>query len=308
LATTAARLKKSEARLEDANVPAEAARFSVTPALFAKFQRLIYEESGIWLGDSKAALLCGRLSRRLRTLGIPTLDKYYQHVVNPAQSEERVSMIDAITTNETRFFREPKHFEFLESQAIPRWRADGERGLRSKHLRIWSAACSSGEEPYSLAMLLTRHLPAEQGWNVSILATDISTRILALARRGTYNLSKSRDIPQLLLKDYMLKGIDEQKGLMKVMPEIRAMVDFQNLNLMRGSYPPPGHFDVIFCRNVLIYFDRESKQKVVQGLTRCLAHNGLLFLGQAENLSGTNLPFRTLAPSVYTRMGENSGH
>jgi chemotaxis protein methyltransferase CheR len=278
---------------------------SVSHTVFAKFQKLIHEETGIWLGESKTALLCGRLSRRLRASGIPTLDQYYDFVARPDQSEERTSMIDAITTNETRFFRDPRHFEFLEQRAIPRWRTEAQEGRRSKTVRLWSAGCSSGEEPYSLAMLLARHLPVEQGWNVTILATDVSTRMLAHARRAIYSITKSADIPELLLKDYMLKGNGKQDGQMKVMPKVQAMVDFNKLNLMQGPYPPGEHFDAILCRNVLIYFDPQSKQKAVERLTHCLCSDGFFFVGQAENLSGMSLNLRSLAPAVYARDGEN---
>jgi chemotaxis protein methyltransferase CheR len=305
LSATAPRLKKSEAATDGLHW--EAAGFSLTPALFGKFQRLIHGETGIWLGDSKSALLCGRLSRRLRALGISALDQYYELVMQPNQHEERVLMVDAITTNETRFFRDPRHFEFLEARAIARWRSEAQQGLRSRIVRIWSAGCSSGEEPYSLAMLLARHLPSDQGWNTTILATDISTRMLARARIGIYSMTKSADIPEALLKDHMLKGVDKQTGQMKVMPEIQSMVDFQRLNLNHGPYPPDGHFDVIFCRNVLIYFDLQAKQKTVERLTRCLARNGLLFVGQAENLSTVNSQLRSLAPAVYARAGEHGG-
>lgn len=285
----------------------EIAGVTVTPDLFQKFQRLIHEEVGIWLGDGKSALLCGRLSRRLRVLQIGTLDQYYDIVTDPYQYPERVAMIDAITTNETRFFRDPRHFEFLEARAIPRWRAEAQQGIRSRTVRVWSAGCSSGEEPYSLAMLLARHLPNDQGWSATILATDISTRMLAHARNGVYSITKSGDIPAPLLKDYMLKGIGQQDGQMKVMPEIQAMVDFQKLNLIQGPFPPEAHFDAIFCRNVLIYFDLQSKQRSVEQLTRCLAPNGLFFVGQAENLATVNSRFRSLVPAVYVREGEHSG-
>jgi len=280
---------------------------SVTPALFGKFQRLIHQETGIWLGDSKAALLCGRLSRRLRALGISSLDQYYKLVVQHNQHEERVLMIDAITTNETRFFREPQQFAFLEQRLIPRWLGDAQQGLRQKTVRLWSAGCSSGEEPYSLAMLLARHLPEQQGWSVTVLATDISTRMLTRARMGIYSIANSVDIPELLLKDYMLKGIANQHGQMKVIPEIQAMVHFQKLNLTQGPYPPNGHFDAIFCRNVLIYFDLESRRKVVGHLIRCLSRRGLLFMGQAESLAVLSSPLRSLAPAVYARTGEARG-
>jgi chemotaxis protein methyltransferase CheR len=307
LSATAPRRKKSASSFAHDPLPREMAGVSVTPALFEKFQKLIHEETGIWLGQSKTALLCGRLSRRLRARGIPTLKDYYDLVVQPDQDEERVLMIDAITTNETRFFRDPRHFEFLEQRVIPRWRAEAQKGNRSKSVRLWSAGCSSGEEPYSLAMLLARHLTADQGWNLTIFATDISTRMLAQGRIGIYSITKSPDIPEPLLRDYMLKGIGKQDGQMKVMPKIQAMVDFDKVNLMHGPYPPAEHFDAIFCRNVLIYFDPQSKQKAVEQLSRSLNRNGLLFVGQAENLSSMNSHFRSLAPAVYAREGEHSG-
>ena len=304
---SAPRRRRLDLPPDPAALEAGRAGFSVSPAAFGKFQQLIHRESGIWLGDSKSALLCGRLSKRLRMLQMSSLDEYYDLVTLPDQCSERALMIDAITTNETRFFRDPRHFEFLESRAIARWRMEAQQGLRTKTVRLWSAGCSSGEEPYSLAMLLARHLPAEQGWSVAILATDISTRILTQARIGIYSIGKSPHIPEPLLKDYMLKGVDQQEGQMKVMPAIQAMVDFRSLNLAHGPYPPEAHFDVIFCRNVLIYFDLQSKQEVVKHLTRCLARNGLLFVGQAENLSNMNSHLKSLVPAVYARAGEHVG-
>jgi chemotaxis protein methyltransferase CheR len=307
LPASAPRRKRSGLPPAPATVPRDPSGLSVSPALFGQFQQLIHQETGIWLGDTKSALLCGRLSRRLRVLKMSSLAEYYDLITLPDQHDERVLMIDAITTNETRFFRDPRHFEFLEGRVIPRWRTEAQQGLRMKSIRVWSAGCSSGEEPYSLAMLLARHLPAEQGWSVAIFASDISTKILAQARAGIYNITKSPDIPEPLLKDYMLKGVDHQQGQMKVTPEIQATVDFQKLNLAYGPYPPQAHFDAIFCRNVLIYFDLQSKQKVVEHLAHCLARNGLLFVGQAENLSNMNSKLKSLAPAVYARAGEHVG-
>lgn len=252
------------------------------------------------------ALLCGRLSRRLRARAVPTLERYYKLVMQLDQLEERAAMIDAITTNETRFFREPKQFEYLEQHVIPRWKAEAQQGLRSKTIRLWSAGCSSGEEPYSLAMLISTHLGVGQGWNATILATDISTRMLDRARLGIYRIEKSVEIAESFLKSCMLKGIADQDGHMKVMPEIQRMVDFQNLNLIRDPYPAGVRFDAIFCRNVLIYFDPMSKNKIVERLTGCLQPGGLLFLGQAETLSGVNSKLRTLGPSVSARSGDES--
>lgn len=303
---TGSHLKNLSTHSDSATLESEAWHSPITPELFRKFQQIIHQESGIWLGDSKVALLCGRLSRRLRARAIPTLERYYKLVMQPDQHEERAAMIDAITTNETRFFREPKQFEYLEQQVIPRWKAEAQQGLRSRTIRLWSAGCSSGEEPYSLAMLITRHFGSDQGWSATILATDISTRMLDRARVGIYRIEKSAEIAQCFLKSCMLKGVAEQEGHMKVMPEIQRMVDFQKLNLMQDSYPSGIRFDAIFCRNVLIYFDLVSKNKIVERLTDCLQPGGLLFLGQAETLSGVNAKLRTVGPSVSARLGDDS--
>jgi chemotaxis protein methyltransferase CheR len=278
---------------------------SVSPALFEKFQKLIYAETGIWLGNSKTALLCGRLFRRLRTLEINSLQSYYECVSQPEQHEERARMIDAITTNETRFYREPRQFEFLVQRVFPHWQADAERGLRSRRVKIWSAGCSSGEEPYTVAMLLARHLPAEQGWDTRILATDISTRVLEKARKGIYPIVRSAELPKDLLHAFMLRGMAERQGEMKVKAEIQQMIDFQRLNLDRESDLVEGPFDAIFCRNVLIYFDSASKQRVVTSLIRHLMANSLLFVGHAENLTTVFPQLRSLEPTIYTKTGNN---
>jgi chemotaxis protein methyltransferase CheR len=279
-------------------------QLSVSPALFQKFQKLIYAETGIWLGGSKTALLCGRLFRRLRTLEIDSLKEYYEIVVQPEQQEERARMIDAITTNETRFFREPRQFEFLVERVLLRWRTDAEHGLRPKRVRIWSAGCSSGEEPYTVAMLLAKHLPAEQGWEVRLLATDISNRVLEKARNGVYPLARSTELPKDLLHSFMLRGMAERRGEMKVKVEIQQMVDFRRLNLNQASDLSEGPFDAIFCRNVLIYFDVASKCRVVATLVRHLMTNGLLFVGHAENLSSMSSQLRSLEPTIYTKTGD----
>ena len=278
---------------------------SVSPALFQKFQKLIYVETGIWLGSSKTALLCGRLFRRLRALEIDSLERYYECVAQPDQHEERARMIDAITTNETRFFREPRQFEFLVQRVFPRWRVDAEHRLRPRRARIWSAGCASGEEPYTVAMLLAKHLPAEEGWDVRLLATDISNRVLEKARTGIYPIAKSAELPKDLLHSFMLRGMAERQGQMKVKVEIQQMVDFRRLNLAQESDLIEGPFDAIFCRNVLIYFDVASKRRVIANLVRHLVANGLLFVGHAENLNGVSSQLRSLEPTIYTRTEEH---
>jgi chemotaxis protein methyltransferase CheR len=274
---------------------------SVSPALFQKFQKLIYSETGIWLGSAKTALLCGRLFRRLRALQMDSLESYYECVSAPEAGEERARMIDAITTNETRFFREPKQFDFLAQKVLPHWQREAESGLRPRRLRIWSAGCSSGEEPYTIAMLVAGHLPAEAGWDVRILATDISNRVLEKATKGVYPISRLSELPPDLLHAFMLRGVAERQGEMKVKVEIQQMITFQRLNLDRESDLVEGPFDAIFCRNVLIYFDAASKHRVITNLYGRLSPSGLLFVGHAENLSSMSLQLRCIEPSIYVK-------
>ena len=293
--------RQVDARLE------QPPQLSVSPALFQNFQKLIYAETGIWLGSSKTALLCGRLFRRLRTLGITSLQSYYQCVAQPDQHEERARMIDAITTNETRFYREPRQFEFMVQSVLSRWRAEAEHQLRPKRVRIWSAGCSSGEEPYTVAMLLAKHLPAEDGWDARLLATDISNRVLEKAREGIYPMARSTELPKDLLHSFMLRGMAERQGEMKVKVDIQQMVEFRRLNLDQESDLCEGPFDAIFCRNVLIYFDAASKRRVVENLVRHLMANGFLFVGHAENLHSVFPQLQSVEPTIYTKVGNKEG-
>ena len=288
--------------------PAPAALLAAQPAAvsdadFAKFQALINREAGIWLSPVKKALLVGRLSRRLRELGVASWRGYHELVL--ADGAERVRMLDAITTNETHFFREPRHWEHLAAEVLPAWLAEAQAGRRPRRLRAWSAACSTGEEPYSLAMLLRAALP--EGWDLEILATDLSTRVLDRARLGVWPLDKARELPEAYLKAFMLRGVGPQEGLMKAGPEIRQLVKFSRLNLAEAALPPIGRFDLIFCRNVLIYFDRNTKERVVDRLLDLLAPGGLLLLGHAESLTGCTSRARPVQPTIYARTGPAGG-
>ena len=275
----------------------------LAPALFSKFQHLIYRESGIWLAAHKHALLTGRLARRLRLLGLSCMQEYYELLAQPDQLHERAVMIDCITTNETHFFREPRHFDFLLQHVFPRWRQEATAGQRTTHLRVWSAGCSTGEEPYSLAMLLLKHFPADQGWNFEVLATDISSRVLEKARSAIYPIEKSKDIPPDLLRSYMLRGRGEHKAVMKANPELHRVVRFARVNLNADSYPIMDSFDLIFCRNVLIYFDQESKEKAIGGILRHLSPSGLLVVGHSEHLGGIAPNLKTIAPTIHALVG-----
>jgi len=272
---------------------------TLAPGVFSKFQQLIYREAGIWLAIHKHALLTGRLARRLRLLGLKNMQEYYQLVTQPDQQHERAVMIDCITTNETHFFREPRHFDYLERQVFPKWQQEAAAGERVMRLRVWSAGCSTGEEPYSLAMLLLKNFPESKGWDIEVLGTDISTRVLEKARVATYPIEKSKDIPGEYLRAYMLKGRGDHKAMMKVSPELHRVVRFARVNLHADSYPVLGSFDLIFCRNVLIYFDQESKIKVISGILRHLSPLGLLFVGHSEHLGGIAPSLKTVAPTIH---------
>lgn len=263
-------------------------------------QALIYREAGIHLSSAKKALLVGRLSRRLRELGIERFNTYYDRVVADETGTELVILLDAITTNETSFFREPRQFQFLGEQAFPAWEQAAEAGLRARRLRVWSAACSTGEEPYSLAMSILNRFPPDSGWQVEILATDISTRVLERAVHGVWPIARAATIPEHLLKRYMLRGTGEQQGKMKAGKDVRLPLTFERLNLNDASYPVAGPFDAIFCRNVLIYFDMDSRTRVINRLLDLLAPNGYFFLGHAESLTGMTDRVRSVAPAVYT--------
>ena len=273
---------------------------AISPKEFLRYQTLIYEEAGIWLSEVKTALLTGRLSRRLRALGLDNFSQYYDRVIN--DEEERQTMVDAITTNETHFFREPAHFRFLEQQVMPSWQASAESGRRSRTIRVWSAGCATGQEAYSLAMMLVDRFPSEQGWSIEILATDISCRALAIAEKGIWDLAKAREIPPHYLRSYMLKGFGENQGKIKASRAIRV-VRFLHLNLNNAQYPALGHFDLIFCRNVLIYFDLESRKRVIGRLLNYLAPAAYLFVGHAESLNSIYPSLRCVIPTVYS-LGE----
>lgn len=264
---------------------------------FARFQELIQEETGIFLAPVKRALLVGRLARRLRDLGLSTYGEYYDLVQH--DEDERITMLDRITTNETHFFREPRHFEFLMEEILPKWRSEAETGKRPPRIRVWSTACSTGEEPYTLAMILRRAFPEPLGWSIEILATDLSTRALARAREGVWPIQKAEEIPECERKSFMLRGVGPHEGTMKACRQIREMIRFDRVNLTEKIDPSLGKFDLIFCRNVIIYFDTPTKNCVVGGLLRHLDPTGYLFLGHSENLTGSGLPVQSVIPTVY---------
>lgn len=280
--------------------------WEISDELFARFRDLIYREAGIALTDGKKSLLVSRLAGRLRELGLPSFAEYYQLVEDPASTDERGRLLDRICTNETHFFRDPRQFQFLNDVAFPRVE-EAARRTGSKRVRAWSAACSTGEEPYSIAMAMLHRFPKSAGWQVEVVASDLSNKVLAAARAGLWSIDKATDIPLHYRKAFMLRGTGSQTGKMKAGPEIRDVVSFTRLNLNDPVYPVSGVFDLIFCRNVLIYFDRDSKVRVVDRLMSHLAPGGCLFLGYAETTSTITDRLESVGPNVYGRVSDATG-
>ena len=266
---------------------------------YRQYRDLVGRETGIFLSPAKKALIAGRLARRLRQLGMTSYGAYFEHATAKGNVEEKVRLINAICTHETHFFREPKQFDLLERQLVPEWRAQAEAGRRQRHIRVWSAACSSGEEPYSLAMLLLTQFPPSSGWSVEILATDLSTAVLDKARAGIWKREKADEIPKRYLRQYMLKGVGARQGEMAAGPEIRSVIRFAQLNLNATSYPAGDSYDLILCRNVLIYFSPDSRPKVIGRLLDRLVPGGFLFLGHAESLAQGMPGLRSVGPMAY---------
>ena len=268
---------------------------------FERFQELIYREAGIWLSPMKVSLLAGRLAKRLRHHGLRAYKDYYNLVVE--STDERSHMLDAITTNETHFFREPQHFECLKSVIFPKWMQEAADGLRRRRIRAWSAGCSTGQEAYSLAMVLLHHFPPTSGWQIEIIATDLSNRALEIAKRGIWPREKACEIPREYLKEFMLKGVGSQAAKIKAGRDIASVIQFSRVNLNDHGYPFSGPFDLIFCRNVLIYFDKDSRERTVRRLTGLLAEDGYLFVGHAESLTSMKDAVCTVIPTVYKLSG-----
>lgn len=261
---------------------------------FQRFRTLIYNESGISLNEQKQGLVSSRLSKRLRELGLSTFSEYYDQLTRDPSREEFTRMLDLISTNKTDFFREPKHFEYLREEILPQLGQE-------KRIRIWSSACSTGEEPYTIAMTLCDSLSDAAQWDCKILASDLSTRVLAKAAAGVYDADRVHDVPPETVKRHFLRGRGASEGVLKVKPHLSAMIQFRRLNLMDEQFPIKSPLDLIFCRNVMIYFDRPTQERLVNKFYRYLRPGGHLFIGHSESLQWVTHPFRTMAPTIYRK-------
>lgn len=271
----------------------------ISESEFCLFQELIYRSAGIHLSAAKKGLLEARLIKRIRELGLESFSAYHEYLNRQGDGAELGELLDRIATNETHFFREPRQFEFLVEKIFRQWREEAANSARPNNIRVWSAGCATGEEPYSVAMTLLDHFPAQAGWRIEILATDLSSRALRAARAAVWPIAKAKEIPPGYLKRFMLRGSGSQQGNMKAGPEIIGAVRFAPLNLHDLVYPPTGLFDLILCRNVLIYFDALARAAVIERLVDRLAPGGYLFIGHAESLAGMNERVRYVAPTVY---------
>jgi chemotaxis protein methyltransferase CheR len=263
---------------------------------FNKFREIVYREAGIKLADVKKILVQARLMKRLRFLNLDSFEDYYNYLLENFD-EEKINFINAITTNKTDFFRENDHFEYMKSYVLPAFESKGEN-----EIRIWSAGCSTGEEPYSIGITLFEYFKGKKAPALKILATDIDTQVLEKGLNGVYTQEQVAAIDKKLLKEYFLKGTGENQGFFKVKDFLKNIVFFRRLNLLVDAYPMKKKFDVIFCRNVIIYFDKDTQRKLFDNFSRYLKDDGYLLVGHSENISSVTDKFFLAGRTIYRKV------
>ncbi|MEW9616546.1 protein-glutamate O-methyltransferase CheR [Shinella sp. S4-D37] len=265
---------------------------------FEALARYIYDYSGIKMPITKMTMLEGRLRRRLRATGIASFNDYCDYLFKRGGIEkEAIFLIDAVTTNKTDFFREPKHFDYMAATGLPELAAAGH-----KRLRLWSAACSIGAEPYTMAMVMQDFVDANSGLDYRILATDLSTDVLAAARRAVYPRDMIQPVPAETQRRYVMVSRDARRGEVRIHPRLRSTIGFARMNLMDSTYRVGEPMHMIFCRNVLIYFDKPTQAKVLSRLCDCLVPGGFLYVGHSETVTGISLPMRQVANTVFKKI------
>ncbi len=291
------------------NTLAEPSRsFDITEEEFSRFSAFVESELGIQLPRNKVSMFQGRLARRLRELNIPNASAYWDYLFHSADAQkELVHFIDAITTNKTDFFREPQHFEFLSQHVLPEFTRKKGR-FADAQFNLWCAGCSSGEEPYTLAMVISEYARSvPTGFTFSILGTDISTRVLNHAKLGIYDEAHTHAVPTNLRSKYLLRSKDKSSKLARIVPALRERVSFHRLNFKDPDYRVRGMFDVIFFRNVMIYFDKPTQQEIVNKLCKNLKPGGYLFVGHSESLVSLNIPVKQIGPATFRKPDEGKG-
>jgi chemotaxis protein methyltransferase CheR len=268
---------------------------TLTDNEFNYFRDIVYRETGIKLNDMKRSLLQSRLMRRMRELKLPTYELYAEFVENNFESEI-FNFINAVTTNKTEFFREHQHFDMMTDEVFPEFEKSGKRKIR-----LWSAGCSTGEEPYSLAMTIKRYFGSNSKYDIKILATDIDTQVLSKAIEGIYTGDQIVGIGQDMVYEYFSKIGDKNSRMYKINEELRKLIVFKRLNLLDEKYPMKGRFDCIMCRNVIIYFDKSTQKILFERFYDYLNDDGFLFVGHSENLSGLTSKFTLIGKTVYKK-------
>lgn len=266
---------------------------------FHDLSEFIHSHYGIKLPPEKKLMLQSRLQRRLKTLGYQTFDDYCRYVFSSEGEDEVIHMINRVTTNKTDFFREPGHFDFLVETLLPLWLTRHHQ-TPNRPFALWSAGCSTGEEPYTLAMILSDFQKTYPAFDFKIFASDISSQVLEKAREAIYNKDRIAPITMEMRRKYLLKSRDPEKSLVRIVPELRRKIRFDRVNLME-PFRMKEKFDVIFCRNVIIYFNRQTQEKLINQFARQLQPKGYLFLGHSESINGMSVPFVTVAPTVYQK-------
>ncbi|NNK02572.1 MAG: protein-glutamate O-methyltransferase CheR [Desulfatitalea sp.] len=275
----------------------------MTPKMFDAFSSLITDMLGIKMPVTKHTMLQSRLQKRLRRLGLKTFEAYYDFVFSTeGRQKELDHLMDAVTTNKTDFYREPRHYQVLTELVLPNVLQHGAIGTR-RPLKVWSAGCSTGAEPYTLAMVLSEFGEQVKGFNFNILATDICTQVLAKGRNAVYDERDAEPIPYNARKKFLLRSKDRSRPRIRIVPELRRLVEFRRLNLMTSDYGMAEAMDIILCRNVIIYFERRTQFAVLNRLCRCLKDSGFLFMGHSETLNGFSLPLKSVASTVYQKKG-----
>lgn len=271
---------------------------NITDQEFDIFKRLIYQHTGIHLSQQKKSLLVARLSKRLKALNLKTFMAYYDYLLHhPDRVSEWVKMIDHITTSTTEFFRERQHFVFLQNEALPYF----QKKKSNKRLRIWSAGCSTGEEPYTIAIVLSEFFKDREGWDIKILATDVNSQALSSAKAGIYKATSVKPISSPFLKKYFEKESKGDSGLFRVKDTLKQMITFKRLNLIGDHFTLSSIWDIIFCRNVTIYFHPDIKVRVINRFYKLLQNDGFLFMGHAEPLFFVSREFHPVDQSIYQK-------
>ena len=263
-------------------------RMELSDADFGRLSQFIYTTAGIKMPPAKRIMLQSRLQKRLRALNIDDFKTYADYVLSDGGGDEIIHMLDVVSTNKTDFFREPVHFEFMKEVVLPEF--------------VWSAGCSSGEEPYTIGIVISEFNQGCPGRDFLILGTDLSTRILQAATNAVYKEERVEGIPLELKKRYFLRSKDREHPTVRIVPELRRHMQFRRLNFMDANYPVSENFDVVFCRNVLIYFDRKTQEEVIRKLCGKLKIGGYFFLGHSESIMNMNLPLKPIKPTIFRRV------